>query len=301
MYENLYKNFSVVIRSASERTVEVCNYIIKKELPAGVKMTTIELQPFEAALRKSYELGIQSKKKWLVIVDADVLPKYGAIQNLIGRAEKSKRNIIQLEGYLYDGILLKYRMGGIKIYRCDLLNHAIKMIPENGSVIRPESYTLRKMNEKGWRRKILYVVTGLHDFEQFRKDLYRKSYIHAVKHRKEIIEKIPVWADMANSDDDYKIIMQGVFDGLLDQGSAKIDTRDFKTSSVEALEKLKISEKSAEINFKQIEKKIVATLNSLDPLFPPVSVEKVKYHLKYYGFKETSHHFIKSVAKKIFN
>ena len=60
----------VVIRASNERTFDLCKALC---LAQGVEsLSIVQEVPFEEALRKCYEIGIASNKKWMVTVDADV-------------------------------------------------------------------------------------------------------------------------------------------------------------------------------------------------------------------------------------
>ena len=296
-------NCTVVIRSASERTSDSCEKLVRKELPTSVSITKIELKPFEATLRKSYEIGLESGKEFLITIDADVLPRPGALGDLLSYIKKTPENVLQLEGYLFDGILLKYRKGGVKLYRAVHLDKALGHIPAYGHSIRPESYTLRKMKAAGYPSKNVYIVAGIHDFGQYKRDLYRKSYIHAIKHPKEVSETLPRWAELSKSNSDYLIVMQGVFDGLLDEGDVKIDTRDFIKSSQNALNKMNLSENQPIKDVIITENLVKEILSSCEPLFPPVSIQKLKFNIRKKGLGSTINHIISSAlfiaAKKL--
>jgi len=124
------------------------------------------------------------------------------------------KEVFQYEGFLYDGLLFKYRQGGVKVYRANLLPEALSKIPEPGSQIRPETYTQDEMAKAGYSRKRVEIVTGVHDYEQFHKDVYRKCYVHAVKHQKEVLELFPKWNELSKTDKTYDVAAIGAFDGL---------------------------------------------------------------------------------------
>lgn len=235
-------NFVVVIRAAGERTVKVCEKLIREEIGGKAECITIECTPFEEAIKKAFRIGIESGRKWLVTVDADVLIKKGGIVDLINFGDSMSRKVFQYEGYLYDGLLLKYRQGGVKVYRGDLLPRAISMIPEPGTQIRPETYTQNKMAKSGYKRKRVEVVAGVHDYEQFYKDVYRKCYVHAVKHQEEVLELLPKWSVLSKTDETYNVATFGAFDGLKLDQKVLLDVDYFERISRDALKKYDITE-----------------------------------------------------------
>jgi hypothetical protein len=290
-------DLTVVIRSSGERTVEACRQLVLNQVPAE-SIQTIEVYPFEKAVQKSFEIGLASNKEWLVTVDADVLATENALANLVEKSSDIPKNVVQIEGYLYDWILRKYRKGGVKLYRTSLLEEAIQLIPEEGETIRPESHTLERMAKKGYPKQNLYVVTGVHDFEQYRKDIYRKSFIHAFKHQDEVFETLPEWIRLAKENDDYKVVVKGIFDGLMSDEKAKIDARDFSESSKKALAELGLNEKMPIQDIQTIKELLFNTLAKQDPLFSPTDPKRFKYYYKNYGVSGVTSHFFKTLSKR---
>lgn len=236
-------SFIVVIRSAGERTKDACLHIVSQQLPEE-NIFVIEEKPFEAAIRKCYEIGIESGKSWMITIDADILPQKDMIKNLFDQSKIMSDKVIMFNGVLYDYLLLKYRKGGIKVYRTKYLKKAIREIPADGTQIRPEAFVLNKMVAQGQKKKYTNVVSGIHDFEQFYADIYRKSFVHAQKHA-DAFSLLAKWKSYSVKHSDYLVALTGGLDGLLCSDFAKADIRGYKEKSRQALIRLGLEEKKA--------------------------------------------------------
>ena len=69
---NVSNNIIAVIRSVNERTFPACYATIARDIPSE-NIYVVNERPFEVALRKTYQIGIESKAEWMMTVDADVL------------------------------------------------------------------------------------------------------------------------------------------------------------------------------------------------------------------------------------
>ena len=265
----------VVIRSAGERTKNACFEIVKQQLPEE-NIYIIEEKPFEEAIRKCYKIGIESGKKWMFTIDADVLISQKAIRLLYAKGEKLNVNVFMFNGIIFDKLFLSYRTGGLKGYRIEKLSTALNYIPENGQEIRPENYTLKKMTEAGHKKFKSTIITGIHDFEQYYKDIYRKSFLHARKHSNSIA-LLPKWRELAQNDPDYTVAIKGFMDGYLEPDFAKTDSRIYAQKADRALQELQLTEKS-ELQLKELNNLIEQVI---DEAGPAVDVQGIMYRYKY--------------------
>jgi hypothetical protein len=240
--KKIFNSLILVIRSSNERTYDVCKELCLKNSLIG-NISIIQECPFESALRKCYETGITSNKKWMVTIDADVLLYKKSIECLVHNAELMPPEYIQLEGRVFDKITGMYRQAGHRIYRVKYLPLALSQIPSNGTQIRPEYYTLQQMGRLGHPSRRIPDVLGIHDFEQNYFDIYRKSFIHARKHPYWIKDMIERCADHLHEDPDFLVILKGLWDGLTTKDSLSIDRRKFSCMWNEAGKTLLLDEK----------------------------------------------------------
>lgn len=244
----------VVIRSAGERTEDVCKELVLREVDVA-QVHIVRLVPFEAALAESYRIGIESGSKWLMTLDADVLLREGAITDFLAEAESMPDGFFHTEGLVYDYLTGMYRKAGHRMYRTSMLREAVKRIPLPGETIRPEFKTIQRMVESGFPVQETGTVYGIHDFEQSYTDVYRKCVVHATKHSNWLPDLIKRWKSMQNSQSDFRVALQAVTDGLLLFDVVSIDKRIFTVRATEVLGILGLTEKSESFKIDSPQKK----------------------------------------------
>jgi len=179
----------LVIRTTGERTASVAK---KLAIVSGLvenEVTVVNEIFFEVALRACYEEAIRVGRKWIMTLDADVLLTDTAVRRLLGLAEQMPSHFFQIEGKVFDKITGIYRQAGHRIYRTELLPLALEHIPAAGAQIRPELHTITQMVELGYPSRVVPSLVGVHDFEQYYADLYRKSLVHACKKALRVVAK----------------------------------------------------------------------------------------------------------------
>jgi hypothetical protein len=93
-----------------------------------------------------------------------------------------------------------------------MLTKAMRFIPNEGVSLRPESDTIGSMAKRGCRWIQLDQVVGIHDYEQYYKDIYKKAFLQArkfCKFRESILER---WDQLAKTDLDYRVARFGWMD-----------------------------------------------------------------------------------------
>ena len=170
-----------LVRSADERTTEVCERLIRTIAPPE-KVVVIRERPFSAALHRGFVLGAASGLKWMVCIDADVLIYPPAMLRLLEVAESVEDHIFYVQGLTIDKLIPIKRPPGNGIYRNALVSKAQQFIPADGTSLRPETTVMESMIAAGHLMYRTNMVVGLHDFEQSYADIYRKSFLHAKKH-----------------------------------------------------------------------------------------------------------------------
>lgn len=231
-----------VVRSAGERTLDICRRLLESELSER-RVHVIAERPFEKALTHCYEIGLQSGAEWMLTVDADVLVRPGAVGELLSVARELPPNFVQLEGLVQDKLKGGYRKAGHRIYRASLLHHALASIPAAGAEIRPEFSTLERLVELGYPSFECDVVFGVHDYEQYFRDLYRKAFVHGQKHPEWAVERVPIWRDHAGLDPDLRVALRGFCNGLESGTRARIDVGAYEDLAALALSSLGLTEK----------------------------------------------------------
>src|SRR5690625_7788632 len=90
----------------------------------------------------------------------------------------------------------------------------MKQIPPEGVIMRPESQNLQNMKKLGYTRSEISYVVGLHDEEQNNSDIYRKVFVHGVKHTKRI-PLFVVWCkENLQHDPDFKLALYALSESI---------------------------------------------------------------------------------------
>ena len=241
--DNLNDLVSVIIRSAGERTEQLCKNLIIEQGVSPENLCIVKEAPFSAALKITFELGIERDLKWTLCNDADVLLRPGAVENMIVLAEQQNENVCEIEGYILDKFFGGPRNGGVHLYRSSVLLKALEYIPPEGLDIRPEHHTRQALAAIGYPWKTVPYLVGIHDFEQYYKDIFRKCFVHAHKHLNLTELFLSIWREKAACDMDYVVALQGFAKGVEHYGEVFIDSRQEIYQAL--LSKLQLQEKQA--------------------------------------------------------
>ncbi|HDS05807.1 MAG TPA: hypothetical protein ENN95_02075, partial [Deltaproteobacteria bacterium] len=222
MTDFVNNNVTVVIRTVGERTENLCRELVGKQI-AQNNIHIVRENPFTEAVRETLSIGIRENRKWTFAVDADVLIRPGVIRELLDYAEKVSANVFKIGGKIIDKFLDSPREAGTHWYRTKLMNHAIGLIPQPDAAIRPETYMRNAMKKKGFTFIKTDILTGLHDFEQYYRDIYRKCFVQAKKHQSRVLKLLPEWEEKAKTDNDFKVALAGFNAGVKYNGDVSID------------------------------------------------------------------------------
>ncbi|MCH6236513.1 hypothetical protein [Cognataquiflexum rubidum] len=237
-------NVIVVVRSAGERTIEPCRNLLLELFPTSDVQLISEV-PFSKAVEKSFKLGINSGKEWLACIDADVLISKEQTIKFFEFAFNSPPDLFCIQSLILDKFFPIKRPSGIHLYRTKLCEKAIKFIPKEGLSLRPESFLKREMAILGYPTQQSNVVVGIHDFEQYYADIYRKCFLQAHKHKSYIKPALEIWRSRKEFDMDYQIAIYGATAGSLYADEVLVDKRFLEDEAVEILNLKGIEEKEA--------------------------------------------------------
>jgi len=232
MPKNWIDNTHWIIRAAGERTKDVCSEIIREFVPAD-SQEIIEERPFAEAIRKTFERGYLSGKKWTVCIDADVFVSQEGFRQLHAIAETLPPRVWYVQGLTIDKFIPIIRTAGTGIYRNKYVREALKYIPGDGTSLRPETTTMQGMLADRYLMYRTPIVVGLHDLEQSYIDIGRKTFLHFHKHHKIRDEMIAYWERRQRQDLDFKAALMGARLGEKFDGALLID-REFKRQEIQA-------------------------------------------------------------------
>ncbi len=199
----------VVVREAGERTASAARALAEAEVGSD-SVTSIREVPFAAALRRGLELGVEAGRRWTLCLDADVLLRPGALADLVAAADQivaRDDSVLALNGTVADKLLGQFRQAGTSLYRTAHLPKALAEGPFDPKKRRPETRLKDFMNGRGHPWHNLDVKVGLHDHDQFFRDIFRKVFQHARKHARFIPYAERYWARMADADPDFRVAL----------------------------------------------------------------------------------------------
>ena len=174
----------VVIRSAGERTTQACQEAVSAQLTENGRVYEVTDVPFEEAHIRSVKLAVGSNATWAIFLDADVLLREHAIAMMLAEAESLAEPF-----YLLNFRVLDFGFAGpaygVHLYNVKYLTQALEFEVIARKDQRPENRMVLEMREKNHVNSALSCnLVGLHGYEQYYCDLYRTSYVRAVKFQK---------------------------------------------------------------------------------------------------------------------
>lgn len=226
MTKNLINQVTVIIRSVGERTESICRELIISQGVPSQALVIVNETPFSQAMRTSFRIGLEYDRPWTFCIDADLLLRPGSIQHMLEMATQQPKNVCEIQGLILDKFFSGPRPAGNHLYRTTVLDHALRLIPEEGIDIRPEHYTLQAMQAQGFPWINVPYLVGLHDFEQYYRDIFRKCLVQAHKHQHFTDLFLSVWRQGAIMDTDYRIALAGFARGIEHCGPVMINAYD---------------------------------------------------------------------------
>ncbi len=217
------KQLTVAIRASGERTEDLCRELILEQGVPEENIYFVKESPFSKTLFKSLELGKEKGLPWLFCVDADLLLRPGSVSTLLAYARKQPEKVCEIQGFVFDKFFGGPRPGGVHLYRTKLIPELMEALSEVKETIRPEYHTLLLMKERGFPYTVVPFVVGLHDYEQYYKDIYRKCFVHGVKHLNLAGYFREIWGSKASEDPDFFVAIQAFADGFRHNGEVAID------------------------------------------------------------------------------
>lgn len=206
---NQLDNIIVVVRGVHERTEKVCVDIVEHQV-GKANTEIVHEHPFSKAHYRSLEIGIESGKKWTAVIDADCLLRKNVITELLQAAEKLPADAFLLHSQMLDKYFGGYRHGGIKVYRTKYLPTALKLVPLQEGVKKPETAMIKAMRDQGYTWQLSDIKTCMHDFEQYYKEAIRKGYMYAKKHDMYTNILLPYWRRASQADSDFAVMLKGM-------------------------------------------------------------------------------------------
>lgn len=172
---------TVVIRAAGERTEQLCTKIIQSQLPNESQLTVLHESPFSRAVIRTFEIGIESKRPWLIAIDADIIPLDDVLVRIREICGKMHPNAFVATPLFHCHAVNGLATRGLHCYNATHLPVAWSLISSLKENLRPESRFHDAMSAKGYSRECYAKIFGLHEHEQFAKHIYIKSMLRSRK------------------------------------------------------------------------------------------------------------------------
>lgn len=239
------EDITVVIRSAGERTTGACFSLARQVFPHD-NVIIIKTFPFSEAIKESFNIARKRNKPWVFCVDADVLVSVDGVNQLLQHAASSEENVFEIQGLILDKFFPVFRPAGNHLYRTLHVERAMTFLPKEGTSLRPESDMLKRMSAAGFPYIQCDATVGIHDYEQFYVDIFRKCFLHAHKHFHVLSLIEGYWVEKAKTDTDFKVALWASLAGKLYGGTVYVDKRFLKSEAETFLSFLGIDEKQLE-------------------------------------------------------
>jgi hypothetical protein len=245
------QDLSIVVRSVGERTESACLRAVESQVDNARAVRVVRHKPFAQAHMESLRLAIESNAKWSLFLDADILLRAGAIANMIREAEQVSAAFYMLEFRVLDKGFGGPAYAGVHLYTTRFLAAAYAYKELASDAQRPETRLCQEMARRAGIPSLLSVqLLGLHGYEQYYRDLYRTTFVRAVKfarHREYLIRRYRErYGGNAEQNGDYKVMLWGAIDGMLygsSQGKASLDAREYRARADQVMALLGFSEK----------------------------------------------------------
>lgn len=214
---------AVFIRASGERTEDECLRAIEAQGVNSDQIEYIREAPFSKALLVGYSRAIEKGAEWSYFIDADILLRPKSIDALQRFAARQGKDVFCFQGYFLDKFTVSLRDGGVHAYRTSFLGRALALAAQAQENIRPESAVKIALMRQGLRWEKFNFVVGIHDFEQYNFDIFRKGFVHAQKHFHLLPDLLPKLKRRAVLDSDYSVLIDGIAEGLRARDDARID------------------------------------------------------------------------------
>jgi hypothetical protein len=206
--------------------------------------------PFAEAHFESIRLGLASGAKWALFLDADVLLGENALAAIVSEAESGPDPFFMLNFRVLDRMFAGPAYAGVHLYRVDKLHLALPHFERVRESSRPESTLCFLVARNGPPTINSVYLAGLHGYEQYLADLYRTSYVRAVKFENNLdyfIRRYRFAGSQSGRPENAEeaVILAGLLDGLVagwTDGSAPLDARFYRAKFEQAMSGLGLNE-----------------------------------------------------------
>lgn len=216
----------VIVRCAGERTEAVSLDRARAQFWEGSKVTSVSERPFARSLERSIEIALDSGRRFALFLDADVLLRCDG-RAIMGRATRSVgRQFYKIGFQVLDWGFCGPTYAGVHLYCTEKLAQARRYVKRAYFEQRPETYLCMEMGREGVPTILRKEIVGLHDYEQYYRDIYRKNFVRACKFKKRVGYLLARCVDASEGDAARHVMLHGLTDGLLHHTESTIAPLD---------------------------------------------------------------------------
>lgn len=249
--DNLLKDITVIIRSVGERTEEACLQIVKSQIGADDRVFLVKNRPFAEAHLECIRLAMEQNAKWSIFLDADILLRENSIREMLSDAET-----FSFPFYMLNFQILDYGFDGpsygVHLYATEQFRTAMQFEGKVREAQRPETLLTRLMGDHGIPSLRSKLVEGVHGYEQYYADLYRTTFIRAVKFSVFRDYFLKLYRTRYESNDsavfNYRVMLWAFLDGTifhLENKVAPLEKEFYSEKCSEVFRLLKLQERDA--------------------------------------------------------
>ena len=175
------EELTIVVRAAGERTEEACIAQLLDQIPDPSQLHVLHEQPFSKAVVRTFEIGVECGRPWLIAIDADLLIFDDSLDRAREICGKMAPEAFCATPLFLCNTVRGLVFRGLHCYRASLLDEALELTPSLAADLRPESRYYTAMKNRGYTREAYAKVLGVHEYEQSYRHIYLKSLLRARK------------------------------------------------------------------------------------------------------------------------
>lgn len=262
------KNLCIIVRSCGERTTELCESLIKKSIHRDNLVYVIKDFPFLKVLKIGYKKALQANCKWTIFIDGNVLPFSDSISLLCDFADQMDEKQSVIQGLVFKKFFNLALPSGNKLYRTSCMEKLIDLVETQNIEACPETLAITKLSLHYGYDPIntVPIFFGLHDYEQYYYDIYRKAFNFSRGIEKFLPYLTSFWRTKKD-DLEFKIALTGLADGIknYDIGLDKLNSNSILMK--EGFKLLKLQEKERLIDndfFSNLTRSILETNHEIN-------------------------------------
>lgn len=217
----------LVVRCSGERTESECIRHAEAQSQGLGRVYTVRERPFSRALFRAMEIAIQDGSPFSIFLDGDILLRPSAVAAMAQVLEEERINFFKVAFPILDRSFGGPTYG-VHCYKTSLFHKALQFKELSESDQRPETRMCKEMARAGYPTVLRREIVGLHDYEQFGRDLFRKMFVRSVKFNRHLDFMLVQCARNGLQDLESRAMLAGLIEGL------KFRMSGGKTASLDA-------------------------------------------------------------------